>query len=203
MGRLSGSFFNYLQGADFYRDIHEQAVGLLPRGRGERWVDLGCGPGLLIRLAAKHGYCALGIDYDPFMIDLAEIQRVQDKETYRVGDIACLEPLEVAAVVSAASLLIQLPDRDEAVTRLLSCISGSGRLLLVETTDAMRPRRAWKWLRRHGLGRRNWLLLLWAFARIRARAVTAQDFERTGEILLRHEILDGMVAAWIIRKRAG
>lgn len=203
MGRLSGHFFNYLQGADFYRHIHEQAVRLLPEGRGEQWVDLGCGPGLVTRLAAKYGYDVLGIDRDAAMIDLAEIQRGRGLEKYLVGDISCHEPSGAAAVASAASLLIQLPDREEAVTRMLSYLMENGRLLVVETTGAMRPGRAWQWLLRHGFGSRNWLLLLWALVRIRTHAVTRTDFERRGVILERHELLDGMVAAWIICKRTG
>lgn len=201
MGSASARFFDYLHGADFYRQLHERAVTLLPPGRGERWVDLGCGPGLVTRLAAKHGYRALGIDRDPSMIALAEIRRGSGHESYLAGDMSRLEPSE-AAVVSAASLLILLPDREEAVARMLSHVMENGRLLLVETTGAMRPGRAWQWLRRCGFGGRNWLLLLWALARMRAEAVKAKDFARHGEILERHELLDGMVAAWLIRKRA-
>ena len=72
MSQLAARFFNYVQGAEFYRDLHQQAVSLLPPGSGSLWLDVGCGPGLLTRLAAEHGYQATGFDIDPTMIAQAK-----------------------------------------------------------------------------------------------------------------------------------
>ncbi|HEY8708423.1 MAG TPA: methyltransferase domain-containing protein, partial [Burkholderiaceae bacterium] len=71
MGALSARFFGYVQDADFYRDLHREAVALLPPGAGKTWFDMGCGPGLVARLAHDRGYDAVGFDLDPHMVGLA------------------------------------------------------------------------------------------------------------------------------------
>ena len=61
---IAPALFTWLQGADFYRELHREAVEALPRGSGETWLDVGTGPGLVARLAAANGYRATGIDAD-------------------------------------------------------------------------------------------------------------------------------------------
>ncbi len=71
MGSLSARFFDYIQEADFYRDLHREAVALLPAGAGQTWFDIGCGPGLVARLAHARGYDAVGFDLDADVTRLA------------------------------------------------------------------------------------------------------------------------------------
>ena len=68
---LAATLFTWLQGADFYRDLHRQAVDSLPEGNGKRWIDIGCGPGLVTRLAVARGYAATGIDTSAGMVKAA------------------------------------------------------------------------------------------------------------------------------------
>jgi 2-polyprenyl-3-methyl-5-hydroxy-6-metoxy-1,4-benzoquinol methylase len=64
MSLASAAFLAWVQGAAFYQDVHAAAVDLLPRGEGKTWLDVGCGPGLVTRLASRRGYRALGVDRD-------------------------------------------------------------------------------------------------------------------------------------------
>lgn len=34
--------FAWVQGAQFYADLHEEAVAPLPPGEGTTWLDVGC-----------------------------------------------------------------------------------------------------------------------------------------------------------------
>ena len=65
MGYLSAAFFTWVQSAQFYVDLHTQAIELLPTGDGKSWLDVGCGPGLVARLARSRGYDVLGLTKTP------------------------------------------------------------------------------------------------------------------------------------------
>jgi len=63
-------FFQWLQSADFYRALHAEAVATVPV-TGGRWLDVGCGPGLVTSLAAARGFEALGVDPSAAMVEAA------------------------------------------------------------------------------------------------------------------------------------
>jgi ubiquinone/menaquinone biosynthesis C-methylase UbiE len=204
MSSMSAKFFTFVQGATFYRHLHEQAVALLPPGEaGARWVDIGCGPGLVTRLAANHGYRAMGFDLDPAMAEQARrlARRNVSSAQFQATDLDTLAAARLDAdVVSAASLLAVLDDRKTALQNLLACVKKDGALLIIETTDAMTPRAAWKWLSSHRYGRHNWVLLLWALARSKGYAISRVDLEVPGYRVQKMDLLGGLVAAWLIRR---
>jgi trans-aconitate methyltransferase len=130
-------FFEWVQGADFYVDLHREAVELTLATVAEprpTWVDAGCGPGLVARLAAERGARALGIDTDPAMLRAAE--RKPGATRFELGDASELEAAS-ADIVSAASLLYGAADPRSIVTTLWAAVRPGGALLLVETTSAM------------------------------------------------------------------
>lgn len=94
MSYSSSKLFVWLQGADFYKDLHAQAMEGLPNGEGRTWLDFGCGPGLFTRLAAAKGYSAMGIDQDPSMIREAKkiAKREASSADFAVGDVFRLDP---------------------------------------------------------------------------------------------------------------
>ena len=108
---IESILFTWLQGADFYRDLHRCAVQNLPPGKGKTWLDVGCGPGLVTRLAAEHGYRAQGVDTNPRTIKAAQRLALNHHSSaeFAIGNIAA-SPLS-ADVVSAASLLAVLEDK--------------------------------------------------------------------------------------------
>lgn len=208
MGWLAAALFRRVQGAGFYEDLHRRAVSLLPPGQGAHWLDVGCGPGLLARLAVARGYTVTAVDRDPAMIVAAERtpRNHADGLSFRVSSLEMLTVSRLrGAVVSAGSLLAVMDDRRQGLGNLLTLLHPGGTLLLVEPTAEMTLRRAWRWLHRQGLRRmrgRGWLLL-WAATRQPGRAVDhaglmqalpeGGDWQVTGTPLL-----GGMVTAWQI-----
>lgn len=94
---ISTLLFTWLQGANFYFDLHKQAVESLPVGNGELWLDIGCGPGLVTRFAAERKYRAIGLDTDPQMIAAAKriARRTHSSAEFQTGDFTTL-PAESA-----------------------------------------------------------------------------------------------------------
>lgn len=200
MSTASAMFFAWVQGAPFYVDIHAAAVDLLPRGGGKTWLDVGCGPGLVARLASQRGYDVVGIDHDPAMILRARrLARDERQCRFEVGDLNYLAEAHRADVVSAASLLFALPDRHAGIRYLWRCVRSGGSLLIVETTKDMVPARA-----RQAMGGvrpgRGLALTLWALAR-RGRTINLSVF---GDIAPASQecklLLNGLVQACVFTK---
>lgn len=203
MGRLAAALFARLQAARFYREAHAEAVATLPVGHGRRWSDVGCGPGLLARLAAARGYQVTGYDFDHAMLTVARCHPAASTVSggFKACDLATLAALKPAAdVVSAASLLAVLPDSQQALRDLLACVAPGGRLLLIETTHRMRLGLALRWLWHNGWGEGGLWLLLWAMVR---HGRTIVDEAWVGQLNLTcnyRETLGGMLGIWCVER---
>lgn len=204
MSYFSARLFSWVQEAEFYRHLQQEAVHLLPRGNGQQWLDAGCGPGLVTRLASAHGYRALGADIDPHMIRMARrlSQRHADARNARfeIAGLADL-PENSADVVSAASLLAVMDERAAALDALLRCTRPGGTLLVIEPTVQMTREAARRYNRSVRHGTPSLALRLWAYARA-GRAVDPEIFYTTGLPVEKALLLDGMVAVWRIKKLA-
>jgi len=205
MGALAAHFFSYVQDADFYRDLHREAVVLLPEGAGRTWFDVGCGPGLVARLAHQRGYDATGFDIDTDMVRLA-CRRSAAAAGLRYVESG-LYDLVVnhgrADVVSAASLLNVLPDRRAAFLQLLDAVAPGGTLLVVETSETMASLCAGDRRRKLASGHRAWVLWLWARARRGTRAVDIEALCPEEYAVQHHPLLGGLVDAWLVRRETG
>lgn len=198
---IASLLFTWLQGADFYSSLHQQAVEHLPLGDGKIWIDVGCGPGLVSRLAAVRGYQVTGIDADPRMIRAAE--RLNKKwglsALFKVGTLAELPKIS-ADVVSAASLLAVMDDRLEALFSLWGCVRPGGYLLLIEPTAKMTLVNANRLINSGLPKKRIQGLRLWAAAR-QNRAVDPGIYRQLHAYQThRLELLGGLVDAWIFQK---
>lgn len=196
-------------------------------GAAGLWLDVGSGPGLVARLAAVNGWEAVAIDPDPAMVvraaAAAEAARRDDGRSFstRLAGLEDLSRFGPAEAVSAASLLFgfaplvanveageggldRAPDRalarPAALDHLVAAVAPGGACLVVETTEAMTLPRALAHLARIGWGKGGWLLVLWALARRGARHLSDDDFTRPGWVVTRHDLLDGMVAARLMRR---
>lgn len=202
MGAFSAWFFARLQAAGFYRELHAEAVAAVgPVPEGADWLDVGCGPGLVARLAAEAGWRAAGVDRDPAMIAEARALDPAGRVAFEVGDLDVAEA-HGHAVVSAGSLLVGVPDRRAALVALARRVRPGGTLLIVETTAALTPRAALAEILRRGARPSDGLWLVWALARRRVEAVAADDLALDGWSLARHDLGAGLVAAWILRRAA-
>lgn len=198
----SSEFFSWLQGADFYVRVHAEAVSLAAERPG-RWLDVGCGPGLVTRLAASRGHVAVGADASPAMIRTARRLALAERSA-ATFEVATIEELAArpsrAEVVSAASLLAVIPNEARGLDLLWRSVAPGGALLIVETTPAMRPAAAL----RLASGRRASGLLLWAVARRGRSCAPVMDTWRPVDLAARafHPLLGGLVGAWLFRRTA-
>lgn len=199
---VAAALFTWMQGADFYYGLHAEAVAALPKAEGsQQWIDVGCGPGLVTRLAAARGYQALGIDINPQMIAAAtQIAKSEGSSaTFRVGSFEEVSHANVS-VISAASLLAVLPDRFAGLTALWQGVRPGGTLLIVEPTAEMTTIHAQQLLRKGILGRRSFGLRLWAYAR-QGNAVDPSLYARLDSARIDYvPLLEGLVGAWIVGK---
>ena len=204
MSRFGAALFERLQDAQFYRDMHAAALAFVPRNARAKWLDAGCGPGLLARLAAARGADVLAFDADADMIARAR----------RLVAMSARSPIFVCArlddfavdgaaydVVSASSLLVVLPEPREALRRLVSLTRPDGVVLVIEASSGMSRRRAFRMAASGRLGRGAFMLALWANARS-GRALPDSVFEQPGLRAQRHPLLDGMASAWIVERSA-
>jgi 2-polyprenyl-3-methyl-5-hydroxy-6-metoxy-1,4-benzoquinol methylase len=194
----SVKLFEWLERAPFYEAVHADAVQRLGPGAGKTWLDVGCGPGLVADLAARRGYRATGIDRDPTMVRAAQ-RRCGDACQFLQGNLAELVALPPFDVVSAASLLVLVPDAALGLAQLWDKVAAGGSLLVVETSPAMAPDRVRELVPRIAGGRH---LGLWLWARVRSgRAVDPAVFDTiSASERARHALLHGLVDAWIFRK---
>lgn len=197
---MSAAFFSWVQDASFYVDVHSQAVRLLPPGNGRTWLDVGCGPGLVARLACDRGYDVLGIDRDPEMVRFAERNaRVDQRCRLEVGDLSHLSDQYSADVVSAASLLFVVPDPTTAIRQLWDCVRPGGNLLVIEATELMNPEGARKVRPMTRCGRR-FALTLWARTR-NGKTVDRDVFRSlTARSSVCTPLLGGLINAWVFSK---
>ncbi|MEO8609465.1 MAG: class I SAM-dependent methyltransferase [Chloroflexota bacterium] len=194
--------FSWMQEAEFYYDLHAQAVSLLPKALGrQQWIDVGCGPGLITRLAAARGYQALGIDVNPQMIAAAEqiAQHEKSSATFRLGNFEDI-PYESASVISAASLLAVLPDPMAGLLLLWRSVRPGGSLLIIEPTAEMTVEHAHHLIQNGIPAKRKYGLYLWASAR-QGRAVDSSLYSRLQSSKLDYiPLLHGLVGAWVLHK---
>ncbi len=164
-------------------------------------MDIGCGPGLVARLATERGYQVIGIDSDPQMIQSAKrIANRQGLSTdFKTGDVFNLSE-QATDVVSAASLLAVLEDKASGLNSLWKCVRPGGTLLIIEPTNRMTIENA-NQLIKSGLPRKRINgLRMWATAR-QGNAVNPVIYKMLGAKTVEFTpLLDGLVGAWIIQK---
>jgi 2-polyprenyl-3-methyl-5-hydroxy-6-metoxy-1,4-benzoquinol methylase len=199
MSLASAAFLAWVQGAAFYQDVHAAAVDLLPRGEGKTWLDVGCGPGLVTRLASRRGYRALGVDRDAATIWAARRLARRDRCEFELADLTTFDAERSFDVVSATSLLIVVSDARSAAEQLWRHVAPRGTLLVVETTPHMTAENAAVVARSLRPGRHA-VLTRWAAAR-RGRSFDSAVLDGLGAAS-RHQqsLLGGLVSAWSLTK---
>ncbi|MGI8715694.1 MAG: class I SAM-dependent methyltransferase [Solirubrobacteraceae bacterium] len=93
-------------------------------------VDLGCGVGRTVRMAAPHARQVIGIDRDADAIAEARAQHVPSNARFEVGDLedGVSSDLDVALLIHVLS---QIDDADQLLQRLRLVVS----MLIVEVPD--------------------------------------------------------------------
>lgn len=204
MSAKAAFLFAWLQDAKFYRSMHLEAARMLPEGAGHTRLDVGCGPGLLTRIAAGRGYAARGIDRDPEMIRAARhLAATEGKDTaeFEVSDLGEeADRRNLYDVVSASSLLVVLQDPAAALQQLIALAKPNGSIVIVEVSSKMTRTRAFRTILGGKLGNRAYMLQLWAMARA-GRTLPDAVIDATGLKVTRQPLLKGMAQAVRLLRR--
>jgi ubiquinone/menaquinone biosynthesis C-methylase UbiE len=200
MSNLAAVLFTHLQDAEFYQRMHQEAAATLPDGQGRAWLDTGCGPGGLTRVASQKGYAARGIDRDPRMIGAAR-RLAANRNSPATFDVADLDTATATGerfdVVSASSLLVVLPDPKKALLQLQGLAKPGGAVLIVEASRGLTRTRAASEILSGRHGRRAYMLQVWATVRS-GRTLPDSIFDQP-ETVRRLPLLNGLANAWIFK----
>ena len=111
----------------------EVAIELTGLTAGDRLVDIGCGPGVAARLAAKRGATVVGVDPATVMLDVARRHDGRRTVTWREGVVEAL-PLPDASCDVAWSLATvhHWPDVDGGLAEVRRVLGDGGRFLATE-----------------------------------------------------------------------
>jgi ubiquinone/menaquinone biosynthesis C-methylase UbiE len=204
MSARAARLFAHVQAAEFYRRVHDEAAGLFHTGEDLEctWLDVGCGPGILTRIAASKGYRAHGIDRDPDMITAARAL-VPPHETnciFEVLDLdAALSQDRRFDIVSASSLLVVMQDPAAALRKLIALTKPGGKVLVIEASQKMSLPRAFSLILTKPLGTGAYMLAVWAFFRSGRTLPTSMFHQREWHASY-HSLLYGQVNAWIVEE---
>lgn len=196
---LSAMLFSKLQRVGFYKGAHTDALFFVGDGDGRKWLDVGCGCGLVAVEAAKKGFTVLGVDKNRCSIEAAR-KYAEDEGVHAY--FSCDEiggNYANADVVSAASLLAVMPDRVAGLQMLYNAVKKGGHLVIIEPTEKMNIKNARQYAKANKLKQRHWLCI-WAFAR-QKNIVDPSIYETlNAEKIDFHSVLGGMLGVWIIKK---
>ncbi len=118
---------------------NHRTVALAALEPDDRLLDIGCGSGSAVREAARYltrGQ-ALGVDYSPAMIHIAEAETAghthADRIAFKVGEAGNLPTAEGSqTVVIAVNSFHHWPDRKAGLTEVTRVLAPGGRLVLGE-----------------------------------------------------------------------
>lgn len=199
---MAARLFSWLQGAEFYRDMHRATVDMLGDGNRRTWLDVGCGPGVLARIAADKGYIARGIDRDPDMIEAAR-RLAAERDNTAEFDVSDIEAESVRDksydVVAASSLLVVLPAPAAALRQLTALTKPGGSVLIIEAAGEMTHKRAFSRVFSGDLGRRAYMLPVWAMFRA-GRTLDDAAFDQPGLHVTHHPLLGGLARASTVER---
>lgn len=117
--------------------------GLTPTLNGDRLLDVGCGTGMLLRLAKARGFHAVGIDASEGMLEKARASGDFAKEELLCTSATSL-PFDDDSidVVIASGSLVHIPDVAAAVREMLRVLRPGGLARVID--HAVPVERSWR-----------------------------------------------------------
>ena len=109
---MSIETINQVQGSGGWAKILEAFAAFADPQPGQRVLDVGCGPGALVRHFARHGCQVVGVDADPGMVARAEeLAAGLPGAEFRQGSVLAL-PFEAGEfdLVTATNVIFLLPE---------------------------------------------------------------------------------------------
>lgn len=122
---------SFLFGRD---DAAKLAIELAALRRGDRVVDVGCGPGIAVKRARVAGAEVVGVDPAPVMLGVARRRwRADDGVDWRIGTAESLPvPDGWANIVWSLATVHHWADVDAALAEVARVLGSDGRLVVIE-----------------------------------------------------------------------
>ncbi|HWK39748.1 MAG TPA: methyltransferase domain-containing protein [Hyphomicrobium sp.] len=134
--RFTSAIPHYINGRPPYSErLVERLAREAHLGRHSRVLDLGCGPGSLTMLLARHCDTVIGIDADPAMIEAARSAANAEGASveWRVGSSFDLDPSLAPLDLVTIARAFHWMDRDATLQSLDKLIAPGGAIALVST----------------------------------------------------------------------
>jgi len=137
---------SYLRPAEAY-PIFLQMLDAEP---GQRLLDVGCGPGLLLGAALDRGLMATGVDISEVAIDMAK-ERIPEADLHVANAEALPFPDDAFDLITCVGALERFLDRPAALAELARVAVADARLCIMVRNASALEWRVWRRL----LGRQN------------------------------------------------
>jgi ubiquinone/menaquinone biosynthesis C-methylase UbiE len=127
-GTAPEAYEKYLVPA-LFAPFAERLIEIAEPRRGDRVLDVGCGTGIVARVAAGRGCRAVGADFNPLMLETA--RAAEPAIEWLAADAGAL-PLPDASfeLVACQASLQYFPDRAAALREMRRVLAPGGRLAL-------------------------------------------------------------------------
>ena len=132
-------YFTQVQAAPGWDAILASFARFVAPPSGARILDVGCGPGSLVRRFADEGFEVVGVDVDPAMIDRArELAADMPNVEFRVGEVTRLPYLpDSFDVVVATNVIFFLDDPLAGVRGMSAVCEPDGIVAMLNPSEKM------------------------------------------------------------------
>ncbi len=124
---------NQVQGSGGWAGILESFARFVDPQPGQRLLDVGCGPGALVRQFARRGCQVVGVDADPAMVARAEeLAAEMPGAEFRQGSVPAL-PFGAGEfdLVTATNVIFLLPDPVAGLKEMARVCKVGGRVAML------------------------------------------------------------------------
>lgn len=186
--------FWWLQSQTFYKKIHLDALELAnitATKETRTWADIGCGTGLVSKLATKKQYAVSSFDKDKWMIQFAQIIHIfHPKRKFYTADVIHIK--EKFDVITAISLLSVVKDKKGILQKLdLLLKDNTSKLIIIEPTELLTKANVVALMKRTKKFYYYKHLFFWAKAR-EGKTIHKSLFDTVADFS-HYTLLDGMI----------
>jgi ubiquinone/menaquinone biosynthesis C-methylase UbiE len=130
---MSVETINQVQGSGGWAKLLEAFAGFVDPRPGQRLLDVGCGPGALVRLFARRGCQAVGVDADPAMVARAEeLAAGLPGAEFRQGSVLALPfAAEEFDTVTATNVIFLLPNPVAGLREMARVCKAGGHVAML------------------------------------------------------------------------
>jgi ubiquinone/menaquinone biosynthesis C-methylase UbiE len=154
---MSTDTIHQVQGSGGWTAILEAFAGFVQAQPGQRVLDVGCGPGALVRLLARRGCQVVGVDTDPAMVSRAEeLAAGLPGAEFRQGSVLALPFADGEFdLVTATNVIFLLPEPVAGLAEMARVCRPGGRVAMLNPAARLSQATARAYAAEAGLNERD------------------------------------------------